>query len=79
MTINAGWTPELSQQQKDKNELRALTEMVVEHPGNEYWINRLDEFMEKRYAQIDEIMGDEPIKQGQYDDLAETIINQEGE
>ena len=43
----------------------------------------LDRLIDERYdaalAKIDEIAGPEPIKQGQYDDLAETIINQERE
>ena len=37
-----GWTKDLSQQERDENELRAIVEMLQSDPANEYWRARFE-------------------------------------
>ena len=37
-----GWTKDLSQQERDENELRAIGEMLQSDPANEYWRARFE-------------------------------------
>ena len=41
MALYNGWTPELPEDEKRRNELAALRELVTENPDNEYWWDRL--------------------------------------
>ena len=41
MALYNGWTPELPEDEKRRNELAALREQVIDNPDNEYWWNRL--------------------------------------
>lgn len=72
--IYHGWTKELTQAEKDNNELRSCRRMAVLYPDNPYWKARAETLTEQAYARIDELMGDEPIRQSDYDDLSELPI-----
>ncbi len=37
-----GWTKDLSQQERDENELRAIGELLQSDPTNEYWRARFE-------------------------------------
>lgn len=40
-TINTGWTPELSADQKRENEIKSIKSILETQPNNEYWLTRL--------------------------------------
>jgi len=56
-----GWTKDLSQQERDENELQAIGEMLQSDPTNEYWRARfeaVDEAQEAReIAEVVEWVG----------------------
>jgi len=47
MALYNGWTPELPEDEKRRNELAALRELVTDNPDNEYWWDRLIELEAK--------------------------------
>ena len=65
MSIYNGWTPSISKQELDKNTEATLRAMVDEYPDNEYWRNRLADFLSQIEAQHDlEWLGTQTIISG---------------
>lgn len=48
-----GWTPNISKQEADNNMEATLRAMVAEYPDNEYWRNRLADFLSEIETQHD--------------------------
>lgn len=60
-----GYTPSISKQEADKNLEATLRAMVAEYPENEYWKNRLDDFLSQIEIEHDlEWLGTQTIISG---------------